>query len=207
MKYIFFIAVTFIISTAVAQKKGSFSGELVYNIEKLSPKDSSQAKMLIFAKDSLLKVINFSSILGKQEMIKHLRLNRSYILVTTTKGDFAIKNDHNLDSDSIQSYSFRKVCGRKKIATIRAKKALVTFKGIDKKFIFYYTPKINAKYSGSFENFPGLLIEYFVANENGLFRYTLESIKVIDPPLEIFSIPSNYKKVTINEFIDQVSAQ
>lgn len=185
----------------------AFSGELLYNIEKLSPADSLPAKMLLYAKDSLLKVINFSSTIGKQEMIKHLRLNRSYVLVSTTKGDFAIKTDHNTISDSLQEYTFKKKFGRKKIAGMKAKKALVKINGIDEKFIFYYTPKINARYSSSYQNLPGLALEYYVVNNNGLYKYTLENIKVSDPPIDIFIIPSAYKKVNLDEFIKQVSAQ
>ena len=207
MKYFNFLIATVIISTSVAQKNTLFSGELVYNIERINPKDSIPSKMLVYAKDSLLKIINFSSTLGKQEMIKHLRLNRSYVLVSTTKGDFAIKSDHNKTNDTTQSYTFTKKFGRKKIAGLKAKRIIVSFKGVEKKFTFYYTPKINSIYNGSFQNLPGLLLEYYLVNENGKFKYTLEDIKISDPPLEIFSVPSKYKKVSLEEFIMQVSAQ
>ena len=189
------------------KNKAAFSGELLYNIEKLSPADSTPSKMLIYAKDSLLKVINFSSILGKQEMIKHLRLNRSYVLVSTTRGNFAIKNDLNTDKDTVETYTFKKKFGRTKIAGIRAKRILVTLRGIEKKFIFYYHPKINAKYGSAYQNLPGLLLEYYVVNENGLIKYTLENIKHSDVPLGIFMIPTDYKKVSLEEFIQEVSAQ
>jgi len=60
MKYFIFLIATVIVSTSVAQKKTVFSGELVYNIERINPKDSIPSKMLVYAKDSLLKIINFS---------------------------------------------------------------------------------------------------------------------------------------------------
>ena len=144
-KLILLLFTTLSLSYFSQKNQVAFSGELLYNIEKLSPADSLPAKMLLYAKDSLLKVINFSSTIGKQEMIKHLRLNRSYVLVSTTKGDFAIKTDHNAKIDSLQEYTFKKKIGRKRIAGMKAKRALVKINGIDEKFNFYYTPKINAR--------------------------------------------------------------
>jgi len=186
------------------KNKAAFSGELLYNIEKLSPADSTPSKMLIYAKDSLLKVINFSSILGRQEMIKHLRLERSYVLVTTTKGKFAIKNKANSTADTL-SYSYKKKFGSKRIAGIRAKRLEVSMKGVDKKFIFYYTPKINAKYGAAYQNLPGLVLEYFVATDKGLFKYIIEDISFNEPPLSLFMIPDDFKKVSLEEFVEAVS--
>jgi hypothetical protein len=89
MKNLFLFTFLLLNFVAFSQKTRVFNGELLYEIERVSPKDSIPGKMLIYAKDSLLRVVNFSSSIGKQEVIKHLRLNRSYVLVTTTKGDFA----------------------------------------------------------------------------------------------------------------------
>ena len=82
MKNLFLFTFLLFNLVAISQKTRVFNGELLYEIERVSPKDSLPGKMLIYAKDSLQRVINFSSSIGKQEVIKHLRLNRSYVLVT-----------------------------------------------------------------------------------------------------------------------------
>jgi hypothetical protein len=119
--------------------------------------DSMQEHMLIYAKDSLLKVINFSSTLGKQELIKHLTKEKSYLLLETTKGKYAIRTNYTKYQDTTLSYSFKKKLGSKRIAGMKAKKLSVTFTDIDKKFTFYYLKNIPAIYGSAYTNFPGLV--------------------------------------------------
>ena len=137
MKNLFLFTFLLFNLVAISQKTRVFNGELLYEIERVSPKDSLPGKMLIYAKDSLQRVINFSSSIGKQEVIKHLRLNRSYVLVTTTKGDFAIKTDQNINKDTVESYTFKKKFGKKRIAGIKAKRVSVSLRGVENKFTFY----------------------------------------------------------------------
>jgi hypothetical protein len=126
-------------ATIIAQKKHlPFSGELLFKAQRVIPMDSMQEHMLIYAKDSLLKVINFSSTLGKQELIKHLTKEKSYLLLETTKGKYAIRTNYTKYQDTTLSYSFKKKLGSKRIAGMKAKKLSVTFTDIDKKFTFYY---------------------------------------------------------------------
>ena len=207
MKNLFLFTFLFFSLVGISQKTRVYNGELLYEIERVSPKDSLPGKMLIYAKDSLQRIVNFSSVIGKQEMIKHLRLNRSYVLVTTTKGDFAIKTDHNLNKDTLEAYTFKKKFGKKRIAGVKAKRVSVTLRGVENKFTFYYYPKIDAKYGAAYHKLPGLALEYYVATENGLFKYTLISLRNSQPPLSLFMIPDNYKKVSLEEFMKEVSAQ
>ena len=121
----------------IAQKKHvPFSGELLFKAQRVIPMDSAQEHMLIYAKDSLLKVINFSSNMGKQELIKHLSKEKSYLLLETTKGKYAIRTNYTKYQDTTLSYSFKKKLGSKRIAGMKAKKLSVTFTDIDKKFTF-----------------------------------------------------------------------
>jgi len=103
--------------TIIAQKKQlPFSGELLFKAQRVIPMDSMQEHMLIYVKDSLLKVINFSSTLGKQELIKHLTKEKSYLLLETTKGKYAIRTNYTKYQDTTLSYSFKKKLGSKRIA-------------------------------------------------------------------------------------------
>lgn len=205
MKKIFLFAFFCTSFCAFSQKERTFNGELLYVIERISPKDSIPGKMLIYAKDSLQRVVNFSSNLGKQEMIKHLRLNKSFLLVSTTRGDYAIKTDHN-QADSSVNYSYKRKFGKVRIGGVKANRAELNIKGIDKKFDVFYYKKINAKYGSAYQKLPGLPVKYIVATEEGLFQYTLESIKSFPPPIDLFLIPDNFQKVSIEEFIQKVSA-
>lgn len=93
--YILFMFQTGIqISTVFSQKQKVFSGELTYNITKVSQEklekdfslggDTAEEKMIIYAKDSLLKRVHFSSENGIQESIEHLRLEKKYCLLAWT---------------------------------------------------------------------------------------------------------------------------
>ena len=107
MKYLtLFLTIIFSFQYVFSQKNDVFSGELTYEIERVDKKDTNRTFMIIYAKDSLLKVVNFNSNSGKQQLIKHLRLNRSYILLETPKQNFAIRTNEHLVIDSIDNYTF-----------------------------------------------------------------------------------------------------
>ena len=129
MRY-FLLALLFslIIKSGFSQNKGLFSGELTYEIERVDKKDSIRSFMIIYAKDSLLRVVNFNSISGKQELIKHLRLNRSYLLVESDQQNFAVRTNEHLILDTVQNYTFKKQMGTRKIAEIKVKKLRVKHK-------------------------------------------------------------------------------
>lgn len=182
-----------------------FSGELLFKAQRVIPMDSVQEHMLIYAKDTLLKVINFSSNMGKQELIKHLSKEKSYLLLETTKGKYAIRTNYSKYQDTTVSYSFKKKLGSKRIAGMKAKKLSVTFKDIDKKFSFYYFKQIPAMYGSAYTNFPGLVVEYYIPTDEGMFQYTLTEFKRIDPPLTLFMVPTGYKLVSIEEFMEEMS--
>jgi hypothetical protein len=191
------------ITSGFSQKKGSFSGELTYEIERVDKKDTNRTFMIIYAKDSLLKVVNFNSNSGKQQLIKHLRLNRSYILLETPKQNFAVRTNEHLVIDSIENYTFKKQMGMRKIAGIPVKKLLVHHKEISEAVTFYYTKSISAKYANVYKNLPGLPLLFYIPTKDGLFKYTLKELKNNNPPLELFMIPKGYKIVSFDDFSNE----
>jgi GLPGLI family protein len=191
------------ITSGFSQKKGSFSGELTYEIERVDKKDTNRTFMIIYAKDSLLKVVNFNSNSGKQQLIKHLRLNRSYILLETPKQNFAVRTNEHLVIDSIENYTFKKQMGMRKIAGIPVKKLLVHHKEISEAVTFYYTKSISAKYANVYKNLPGLPLLFYIPTKDGLFRYTLKELKNNNPPLELFMIPKEFKIVSFEDFSNE----
>ena len=191
------------ITSGFSQNKGSFSGELTYEIERVDKKDTNRTFMIIYAKDSLLKVVNFNSNSGKQQLIKHLRLNRSYILLETPKQNFAVRTNEHLVIDSIENYTFKKQMGMRKIAGIPVKKLLVHHKEISEAVTFYYTKRISAKYANVYKNLPGLPLLFYIPTKDGLFKYTLKELKNNNPPLELFMIPKEFKIVSFEDFSNE----
>ena len=204
MKYLtLFLTIIFSFQYVFSQKNDVFSGELTYEIERVDKKDTNRSFMIIYAKDSLLKVVNFNSNSGKQQLIKHLRLNRSYILLETPKQNFAIRTNEHLVIDSIENYTFKKQMGMRKIAGIPVKKLLVNHKEISEAVTFYYTKSISAKYANVYKNLPGLPLLFYIPTKDGLFKYTLKELKNNNPPLELFMIPKGYKIVSFEDFSNE----
>ena len=204
MKYLtLLLTIIFSFQYVFSQKNDVFSGELTYEIERVDKKDTNRTFMIIYAKDSLLKVVNFNSNSGKQQLIKHLRLNRSYILLETPKQNFAVRTNEHLVIDSIENYTFKKQMGMRKIAGIPVKKLLVNHKEISEAVTFYYTKSISAKYSNVYKNLPGLPLLFYIPTKDGLFKYTLKELKNNNPPLELFMIPKGYKIVSFEDFSNE----
>ena len=204
MKYLtLFLTIIFSFQYVFSQKNDVFSGELTYEIERVDKKDTNRTFMIIYAKDSLLKVVNFNSNSGKQQLIKHLRLNRSYILLETPKQNFAVRTNEHLVIDSIENYTFKKQMGMRKIAGIPVKKLLVNHKEISEAVTFYYTKSISAKYANVYKNLPGLPLLFYIPTKDGLFKYTLKELKNNNPPLELFMIPKEFKIVSFEDFSNE----
>ena len=205
MRYFLLFFIFSIVSNLKTQKQLPFSGELTFKIERVDVKDSSKSIQLIYAKDSLIKVVNFNSDKGKQELIKHLRYNKSFLLIESPLQNFAIKTNEHLVKDSISNYTFKSQFGSKKIAGMRAKKVKVKLASVKNELTFLYLKKIPAKYANIYTDFPGLPVLFYVSTPDGLFRYTLQELKSSNPPLELFMIPKDYKKVTFEEFAEEFS--
>jgi hypothetical protein len=203
MRLIFLFLLALSLNFTIFGQQKPFSGEITYKIERVDVKDSSKAIELIYARDSIIKVVNFSSDMGKQELIKHLRLNKSYLLIETPLQNFAVRTNEHLHVDTTVYYTFKKKFGTKKIAGIRVKKLSVKHKSLQNELTFYYAKNIPAKYANTYSDLPGLPVLFYIPTEKGLFRYTLSEIKFNTPPLQLFLIPGDYKKVSFDEFTDE----
>ena len=62
--------------------------------------------------------------------------------------------------------------------------------------------KYSPKYINTFEDFPGLPVHYYIITMDGVYEYKLISIEEMLPSKDLFGVPSNYKRVTFNEFLD-----
>jgi hypothetical protein len=186
---LFTVLFSFSLEVCWGQDANHFSGTLTYRIERVDVKDSVQAKMIIFARDSLIKIVNFSSDFGKQETIKHLIYQKKYVLIELDKEKFAVQIKDSTVDASAKTYAFHPTKGHSKIAGLKGKKIAVKLTLVQDELAVVYTPKISAQYLGAFTDAPGLLLQYFVLNDHGLFKYTLESMDKKIPPLSLLWSP------------------
>ena len=196
-----------------SQKESTFSGELTYMVTKidksanalLPDEDVSENKVIIYAKDSLLKVVNFNSQNGYQECIKHLVKKKSILLLKIEGKGYAIRINDEQKNDSL--YTFQKKCGLKKnIGGLRSKKIIMKHPMLTNELQCMYSKKIPSKYANVFEQLPGIPTIYYIVSDEGLYRYQLESFKSYVPPLSIFMIPIGYEIVSMEEFIEKVDS-
>jgi len=132
------------------QKNKSFSGELVYHIENVdvNPNDlvsgeEVEEKMIIYAKDSLLKIVNFNSVNGVQECLTHLRHNKSILLLEIDGQGYAVRIDSEWNKASDSLYTFKKICGlSRKFKGLKSKKVQMKHPMLSNDLICLYSPLI-----------------------------------------------------------------
>lgn len=197
----------FISLSSFSQKQEPFSGKLIYSIQIQDTALQSLIPlkhMVIYSNDTLLRIENETDQLGIQVIIKHMLLNKSYLLLHTPKTNYAIQTDHATVKIDSFPYTYKKKCGRKEFCGYKAKRLKVKHAEFPEGLEFYYLKDINVKYLNSFSNFPGLLVNYFIPSMDGIYEYKLIAIEEMKPPRDLFGIPSDFKKVSFDQFMDEI---
>lgn len=207
MKQVFLIfTVLFILTSTTISQQVPFSGELVYKVQRVDKLDSTFSQVLIYAKDSILKVVSFSELQGRQELIKHLRLQKSYLLVEINGQKLAIRTNEHLQKDASEANNFQPKRGTKRIAGLKCHKMIWKHPSLSEPLTFYYHKKISAKYANVYTELPGLPVLYFLPTEEGLYRYQLIEIKHTTPPISLFLIPQEYRRISFDELNEVLGA-
>lgn len=191
-------------SFAFSQKQTPFTGKLVYSVTITDTAFSSiftEKQMVVYTNDTLVRVENMTEQFGMQVAIRHLELNKSYLLISTFKGDFAIQTKFESDEVKTSKFTFKKKFGAAKFAGQKAKKLEVTHEGFEQPLQFFYFKKTKSNYLDGFENFPGLLAEYYIPTPDGIFKYTLISIENDPTNIDLYGIPNDFKKISMDEFV------
>lgn len=198
--------------TVVGQKpKQAFLGVLEY---KISIRDTSlramipDNHMIFYSNDTISRMENFTDALGKQVRIRHMQLNKSYLLLETGAGKFAIKSDLDNKQDTTGGngrYTFKKKLGKKKILGLKAKRMIVSHPAFEEPIEFLYLHKYDNKYLNNFSAIPGIVVKYSVVTPDGTLDYELTRFTQYTPDRDLFGIPSDYEKVTIDEFMERVT--
>ena len=103
-------------SSLFAQKKKDvFQGQLTYRIticdtslQKLVPENY----MIVVTDDTLLRIENNTERFGRQTVIKHMGLNKSYLLLETPTKKYAVQTNHNTEKKDSSAYQFKKKMGQ-----------------------------------------------------------------------------------------------
>lgn len=210
MSRYYLLAVLLLSSTVgFTQKFKGFSGLLEY---KITAEDTSLAslypetRMVIYTNDTIVRMENQTSSLGRQVTIRHAEKQKAYQLLETEFGKFAIKADLTDKTDSIPAsdrYTFDKKCKREKILGKKAILYEVNQEAYNapKNFLFY--KNYSNKYLNTFEEVPYLPVVYYVITYDVILKYELVRMSEYAPNRDLFGIPSDYERVTFDEFLDK----
>ena len=197
-------------SIGFGQKKKAFTGMLEYDIstyDSITKTSSHVNNMIVYTNDTISRMENFTGQLGKQVTIRHIEKNKSYLLIEVSdSAKFAIKTNLNV-SDSLKKatlYTFKKKFFKKKVLGMRANRMMVDHPDFAEPIEFLYLKKYSREYLNNFLSIPGLLVKYSVATPNGVMNYELTKFSQYDVNRDLFGIPSNFKKVTFDEFMDEM---
>lgn len=197
-------------SFSISQKHVPFTGKLVYSVQMADTALQSlypATQMVVYTNDTITRIENQTEQLGKQVTIKHMSLNKSYLLIETPDQNFAIQTDLNEMAKKESKYSFRKKCFKRKIAGTKANRLIVSHPDMKVEREYLYLKKHSPKYINTFEDFPGLPVHYYIITMDGVYEYTLKSIEYFLPSRDLFGIPSDFKKVSLDEFMEYILKQ
>ena len=192
-----------------SQKQPPFSGRMIYRIDFVPSLDSmgkamTQSKMVIYTNDTLVRVESETQQFGQQVLIKHLQLQKYYLMLQFEGQKFAIQQ--HVPADTVPSkYTFKKkLFGKKMISGIKAKRVMVRTETFTKPIEMWYFPSVSPKYLDVLKGIKGLPVDYYIQMENGFLHYVLESIESSPVNMDLFGIPTDFRKVTFDQFIDEM---
>ncbi|MEJ6615614.1 MAG: hypothetical protein QNL61_01755 [Crocinitomicaceae bacterium] len=207
------IASISISSNVSAQKNQPFIGMLEYKISvhdtamrSLFPENS----MIIYSNDTISRIENFTSQLGKQVVLRHMEKKKSYLLLDSKAGKFAIRTDQNKSdakSDSTtakREFTFQKKMFKRKIVNRKANRIMVSHPEFEEPIEFLYFKKISNKYSTFYTEMPGLPVKFSVPTADGIVDYELVKMSEYKPNYDLFGVPDDYELVTFDEFLEKM---
>ncbi len=207
MKNIILLLLLSLSSFSFSQKTTPFIGMLEYRVvahDTALIEYLPNYPMIIYTNDTITRKENFTDQLGKQVEIRHMILNKSYILLETSKGNFAIQNNLNdIPEDTLPSkYTFKKKLFRKKVLGRKANRMMVTHPSFKEPIEFLYFKNVSPRCNPIFDEIPGLIVKYSIVTVDGVLDYELVRFNEYQPNRDLFGIPSDYKRISFSDFVD-----
>ncbi len=165
---------------------------------------AKQWNVVLFTNDTISRVDTETGQFGTQIYIRHMALKKAYLLLNVDGKKFAIQSDlgKKTEVDSL-GYTFKKKLFGKKVSGIKCRKYYIQDKGQPEGYYCYFAKKIPNKYLEVYEAIPGLAVDYYLPSADGLIHYQLVKSSFEPVNRDLFGIPSDYKRVTFEEFVDQ----
>jgi len=204
--FVLFVSIFFLFANSA---QAQLIGMLVYQVDLLSAdtmNPQNHWQVVVYTNDTMVRVETQGGPFGKQVYIRHMVLNKAYLLLAMDGQKFAIRTDlANKSKDTSLNYTVKKLVGSKKINGIRCKKYKITDVGAPMGYVCYFAKKIPNKYIEVYQDIPGLALDYFLPSQNGLIHYKLVQYEAQVLDKNMFGIPSDYKKVTFEEFMSSLN--
>jgi GLPGLI family protein len=213
VKFLFvIIAVAFISFVANAQKPftGTITYSMTYEGEELDAATRSQLPSEMITHISEKKVRNEQvSPFYNVASISNLDDGSSITLFDAMGMKYAVtqtkeENDKLKEEAGITEPVIKLVDETKTIAGYKCKKAEVTMPNSDNVYEVYYTTEINApkeiNENLGFKQIDGVLMQYPIDQGAILITVTAKEIKKGKPKAQLFSIPDDFQKLTMEEF-------
>jgi len=169
-----------------------------------------QWNITVFTNDTVVRVETETGQFGNQVYIRHMSMNKAYLLLNIDGRKYAIQTDLSKEQkkDTLPAkYSFKRKMGSKKIAGFKCKKYYVEDVAQKESFYCYFAKKVSNKYLEVYTDIPGLAMEYYIPTQDGTVKYELQSFDAGPQNRDLFGIPSDYKRVTFEQFVTEINGE
>ena len=207
MKHILVISICFLSHFAFNQQYKPFEGVFTYSVEQV---DSTLKKaqfislVHIYTNDTIVRTDSESASLGKQTLLRHIGLQKQYVLLEYNNKKYAIQQIIPKDT-STSKYNFTYTKKKKRFAGVKANQVIINSKNYPSPLKCYFTSKYNPIYLDILKGIPGLPTLYYVTTENGILRFTLRKIDPIQLPKTTFLFSKDYERISFSDFIEKIS--
>ena len=200
-----------------SKKTKTFTGMLEY---KISVRDSAlrdlvpDNRMVVYTNDTVVRIENFTDKLGQQIAIKHMLMDKSYLLVETDFGKFAIQMDESKAQAAMQAndtttakvdqFNFEKKCGKTRLLGRKMNRLMVSHADFDEPIEFLYMKGYSTEIVNAYPKINGIPTKYSVITPDAIFDYELVKINEYTPEHDLFGISSDFERVTFDDFMDKM---
>ena len=218
----FILLITLVLALPIAgfsqsKKTKTFTGMLEY---KISVRDSSlrelvpDNRMVVYSNDTIVRVENYTSNLGNQVAIKHMLMDKSYLLLDTDFGKFAIQMDESKAQEKMQAkdtttaeidkFVFDKKCGKSRLLGRKMNRLMVSHPDFKEPIEFLYLKGYSTEIVNAYPKINGIPTKYSVITPDAIFDYELVKINEFTPERDLFGVPADFERVSFDDFMDKL---
>ena len=188
--------------------QSTFSGSFIFKVSMLDTSLQQlidNREMIVYTNDTLSRMEIFNDALGSQVSIKHMALNKSYLLLDFMGKKLAIQTDQTIDTNTYKPYEIKyKFFGRRKVNGQIIKKANVYREDLKEIRTVWYFKNIRPDILDIYPGIKGLPADYFIGTVDGIIHYSIQLVEEKPLNKDLFGIPSDFEKITMSQFLEKV---